>query len=93
MRGSGNDDEAVCVANILNCKRGEVPYERMKGIDPLIFDKTLDDGELEFIEDAQWNVETYEQRVDFDNVQIEEGEQAGDVLFLVHINEVEEEEE
>ena len=33
MKASGNGTPQTCVQNLLKTTRGEVPYERIKGID------------------------------------------------------------
>lgn len=62
MKASGNGDVNVCVANLLRTFRGEVPYERVKGIDPRIVDRPAMDAEIEIQQDATWLIETYEPR-------------------------------
>ena len=34
MRANGNGAPNVCASNLLRLIRGEVPYERIKGLDP-----------------------------------------------------------
>ena len=39
MKASGNGTPQTCVQNLLKTIRGEVPYERIKGIDRTLIDK------------------------------------------------------
>ena len=41
MKASGNAAPETCVQNLLKTIRGEVPYERIKGIDRTLIDKPL----------------------------------------------------
>ena len=38
MLSKGNSDIAVCVNNLLKTSRGEVPYERLKGVNFSLLD-------------------------------------------------------
>ena len=62
MKASGNGDVNVCVANLLRTFRGEVPYERVKGLDPRLIDRPSRDAEIEVQQDATWLIEAYEPR-------------------------------
>ena len=63
MRAVGNGDPAVCADNLLKLTRGEVPYERVKGIDPRIIDRPCVEAEPAAQRNAEWLIETYEPRV------------------------------
>ena len=63
MRATGNGDPKVCADNLLKITRGEVPYERVKGIDARIVDRPYGEASAEFQQDAEWLLETYEPRV------------------------------
>ena len=39
MKASGNAAPETCVQNLLKTIRGEVPYDRIKGIDRTLIDK------------------------------------------------------
>ena len=62
MKSHGNGKIDVCVNNLLRTFRGEVPYERIKGIDPRLIDKPMASAEMEVQQDAMWLLETYEPR-------------------------------
>jgi len=68
MRKSGNGNPIVCADNLLRLFRGEVPYERVKGMDPRTIDRPTPDAEAKIIQDATWLLETYEPRVDVNSI-------------------------
>lgn len=70
MLASGNGDPLVCVLNLLRTVRGEVPYERVKGIDRTLIDTPASYGHPRFLADATWLIETYEPRLDVDDIDI-----------------------
>ena len=60
MKASGNGAPEICVQNLLKTIRGEVPYERIKGIDRTLIDKPSETAATELHAGL---VETYEPRV------------------------------
>ena len=70
MRASGNGDVSICANNLLQIFRGEVPYERVKGIDPRLIDRPLNDAEMDIQQDADWLLETYEPRAVVESVSV-----------------------
>lgn len=71
MRASGNGSTDVCASNLLLTFRGEVPYERVKGLDPRLMDKPVTTAEPEIRQDAEWLLETYEPRAEVQRVTLE----------------------
>lgn len=71
MLSRGNSNPMVCVANLLRLTRGEVPYERLKGIDASIIDKPADLVKPLLNADAVWNIKTYEPRVSVDSLDLD----------------------
>lgn len=63
MMKSGNGEPKRCVENLVSIVRGEVPFDRVRGIDARIIDKPADEAAQELEQEALWNVETYEPRV------------------------------
>lgn len=63
MRASGNGLPEVCAENLLRTFRGEVPYSRIKGIDPRNFDRPSSIARADIEADAIWVIDTYEPRV------------------------------
>lgn len=62
MIAKGNGTPQVCVNNLLRTFRGEVPYERVKGLGPRIIDRPMVTGNAELRQDADWLIDTYEPR-------------------------------
>ncbi len=90
MRAKGNGDPAVCANNLLKISRGEVPYERVKGLDPRIIDRPVGDH-AEIKHDADWLLETYEPRVAVNAITIEtSGATSGGFIVTADIVEREE---
>ena len=72
MRANGNGTPEVCADNLLKIVRGEVPFERVKGLNPRIIDRPLIDAEAELQQDAEWLISTYEPRVTVDGIRVEQ---------------------
>lgn len=68
MRAHNNGDKAVCVQNLLVIIRGEVPYDRLRGLDPRIIDKPAADAVAQAVQDAEWMLEVYEPRAIIDRI-------------------------
>ena len=62
MMAKGNGAPQVCANNLLRIFRGEVPYERVKGLDPRIIDRPIAAADAQLRQDADWLVDTYEPR-------------------------------
>ena len=78
----------------MNTVRGECAYDRVKGINARIIDMPAEEAEFEAQEDARWNVETYETRIDVEEVgvNVEIGPE-GEFSIELEIAESEEEED
>lgn len=70
MKANGNGEPMQCVANLLRITRGECPYDRIKGIDPTLIDQPTEIVAPLMQAEAKWLIETYEPRVNADNVDI-----------------------
>jgi phage baseplate assembly protein W len=70
MRASGNGAPALCVANLLRTIRGEVPFERLKGIDSAIIDAPAASEAARARTDIAWLLKTYEPRFDVQSVDL-----------------------
>ena len=68
MRSSGNSLPQNCVNNILNIVRGEVPYLRGMGLDGSLYDKPVSEVKALLINDAEEQIETYEDRVEINEI-------------------------
>ena len=88
MKASGNGNIAVCVHNLLRTYRGEVPYERLKGLDPRLIDRPTQSVLPEVQQDARWLIETYEPRAILENVSVtfdEEGAVSGGLVITAKL--------
>lgn len=70
MLAKGNGTPTVCVENLLKISRGEVPFERVKGLDPRMIDRPIIAAEAELQQDAEWLISTYEPRVTVDGIRV-----------------------
>ncbi len=85
MRASGNGAPDVCANNLLRTFRGEVPFERVKGINPRLIDRPSSEVNSELNDDAEWLVNTYEPRVTLDGVTVS-GTSVADGGFSITAN-------
>ena len=70
MKAAGNGAPQTCVQNLLKTVRGEVPYERIKGINPRLIDQPNVTAGPELVADVEYVVKTYEPRVKLDNAEL-----------------------
>ena len=70
MRSSGNGNPAVCADNLTKISRGEIQYDRIRGVK---FAELIGDGLMkssDLAEDISWMVGTYEPRVTVEDVEV-----------------------
>lgn len=72
MRAFGNGNPEVCASNLLKIGRGEVPFERVKGIDRRVIDLPIEQAKAEIIEDSRWTISTYEPRVNILQISVDD---------------------
>lgn len=77
MRATGNSDPSLCANNLLRIVRGEVPYERSKGLDPRLIDKPIRSVGQALKINASKMIEVYEPRVHLYGIEIEENGSTG----------------
>ena len=70
MKASGNGTPQTSVQNLLKTTRGEVPYERIKGIDRSLIDQPSETAAPELAAEVEFVVETYEPRVKLTDVEL-----------------------
>ena len=68
MKAGGNGDKAVCVQNLLAIMRGEVCFDRLRGLDPRIVDRPAGEAVDDAVNDARWELRTYEPRAVVENI-------------------------
>ena len=70
MMAKGNGAPQLCANNLLRTFRGEVPYERVKGLEPRIIDRPMVTGNAELRQDADWLIDTYEPRAAIKSISV-----------------------
>ena len=82
LRATGNGAADVCANNLLRIARGEVPFERVKGLDPRMIDRPISEAQGSIRQDAEWLLNTYEPRVTVNSINIDPvtGTDAGFVI-------------
>lgn len=70
MKAKGNSRPELCAANLLRIARGEVPYERTKGLSIANIDSPATTAGSDAAADAAWLLENFEPRIDVDSVNI-----------------------
>lgn len=80
MRATGNGLKQVCVQNLLAIVRGEVPYDRIRGLGSGPIDGPADSSAAELQQDAQWMIETYEPRATVQSIEVVQDDAAGGAL-------------
>ena len=77
MLASGNGDARICARNLLAITRGEVPYDRIRGLSPVPIDGPADASSDDLQQDAQWLLATYEPRATVQSIEIVQDDAAG----------------
>ena len=70
MRSSGNSRMEVCIDNLLKISRGEVPYERLKGVSFSQMDGPVTTAGQDIVEDAEWMLNVYEPRAKVESIDL-----------------------
>ena len=68
MRASGNGDARVCASNLIRIFKGEVPYERVKGLSPQVIDAPALNTKAVIEEDVARQIQVYEPRCTLTNI-------------------------
>ena len=85
MRAEGNSNVQVCIDNLLKTTKGEVPYAREKGIEGGIIDLPHNDAEVELAASADECLDTYEPRVDIEDIEIDVITVDGNLTYNVEV--------
>lgn len=70
MKSSGNGNTAQCAANLIATFQGEVPYQRLKGMDTAFLDKNIIEASPQVKNHASWLLENYEERASVNDINI-----------------------
>ena len=92
MRATGNGAVEVCANNLLQITRGEVPFERIKGLDPRMIDKPILTANARLRQDADWLVNTYEPRAEIKSITVSQSDTIGGAFTVTADIEMKEEE-
>ena len=87
MLSKNNSNPAVCVNNLIQIARGEVPYDRVKGVSFAHIDVPFAQQTDAIAADAEWMLGAYEPRVEVEGINVEPNdEQNGHFGINVNIN-------
>jgi hypothetical protein len=70
MMANGNGAPQVCVNNLLRLSSGEVPFERLKGLDSRTKDRPVFMADAQLRQDADWLVSIYEPRAQIKSITV-----------------------
>lgn len=90
MRKTGNGLPELCANNLLRIRRGEVAYERVKGIDGSLIDMPSEEAKDDAAEDAERQIEIFEPRIEVDSIETIGENDAGSFEFDINIHRKEE---
>lgn len=62
MKARGNSEVAQCVQNLMNIRRGEIFFDRRRGLPRSPIGKPLPQGRAELKYEIEWTLRTYEPR-------------------------------
>lgn len=89
MKASGNGLPETCAFNLLRIVRGEVAYDRVRGVDGTLIDRPNVTDEA--AADIEWLLSTYEPRVEIESIEDSpEDIKAGNFAAIVKIKRKEE---
>ena len=87
MLSKNNSSPAVCVNNLIQIARGEVPYDRVKGVSSAYLEAPITQAVDDIVEDAEWMLNTYEPRADVDSIEVAPTDaQSGHFTITAKIN-------
>lgn len=70
MRAQGNGGAQVCAYNLLSTIRGEVPFDRLRGMDGAITDAPMTTAFGKIAEDVTWVLKYYEPRTNTEDTSL-----------------------
>ena len=87
MKASGNGLKQQCVQNLLAIIRGEVCFDRLRGLDPRVIDQPGQDAVDYMRQDAIWMLRTYEPRAIINSIEVDKASVAeGDFGVTANIS-------
>lgn len=70
MKRKGNGSPQQCIQNLLKIARGEVPFDRLKGVDPRLIGQPCKTASPQLVSDVRWLLKTYEPRANTSKIDI-----------------------
>lgn len=92
MLSKGNGNAEVTSQNLVKTVRGEVPYDRIRGIDISFTDRPASEVRTDIVNDVFETLEDYEPRVDVKNIDLEQTAH-GSFNIILEVDKVEEQED
>ena len=77
MIGKGNSSIRLCVQNLMRTFKGEVPYDRLKGLNPRLIDKPFAEAEPKVRQDAEMLIKVYEPRATTKGITVSQNDAVG----------------
>ena len=88
MKASGNSAPELCALNLLRTVRGEVTFDRLRGLDARNIARPVGLATPDIEADAIWLISTYEPRVNPDEVALQALEALqGDLRMTTDVSE------
>ena len=69
MLSKNNSKPSICVNNLIQIARGEVPYDRVKGVSTAQLDRPIAQSPDEMVGDVEWMLSVYEPRAVIESVE------------------------
>ena len=70
MLRKNNSNPAICANNLIQIAKGEVPYDRIKGVSFAQLDAPISQAIDDITEDTEWMINTYEPRVEVEKIEV-----------------------
>lgn len=93
MLGKGNSDPERCTANLMKIARGEVPMDRIRGLNANLTGNPCAEAEEELVSDAEWVIETWEPRAQINQITVSQDKEGGSLTVDADISVAVEEQE
>ena len=87
MLSKNNSSPESCVNNLMQITRGEVPYDRVKGVSADHNDGPITQVTDEIVDDTEWMLGVYEPRAEIDSIEVSPSEaENGHFIITANIN-------
>lgn len=93
MLGKGNSNPEHCAANLMKIARGEIPMDRTRGLNANLTGAPCAEVEEELTSDAEWVIETWEPRVQVNQITVSQNGETGELDVDADLSVAAEEEE